>query len=202
MKLFFTRHAETSINVEKRVQMHSHGDITDKGMLQIEDLRERLMRERIDLIISSDSPRCKTTSEEINKVLDKEIIYSKLVREKGNGLWEGKKDNEVSWDSLEGTFETRKAPEGENLMEVRERGRKFLQDLMKNKKYSNLNILVVSHGAFLKVLIGDLIGTDIEKSVLNLFIDHCSLTLVDFDKRYKKGHQIKYVNNIDFQKQD
>lgn len=154
------------------------------------------------MIISSDSPRCKTTSEEVNKVLDKEIIYSKLVREKGNGLWEGKKDNEVSWDSLEGTFETRKAPEGENLMEVRERGRKFLQDLMKNKKYSNLNILVVSHGAFLKVLIGDLIGTDIEKSVLNLFIDHCSLTLVDFDKRYKKGHQIKYVNNIDFQKQD
>jgi broad specificity phosphatase PhoE len=200
MKLFFTRHAETSINVEKRVQMHDHGDITDKGMLQIKDLKDRLREEQIDLIISSDSPRCKITSEEINKILNKEIIYNKLVREKGNGLWEGKRDNEVNWDSLEGTFETRKAPDGENLVEVRDRGRRFLQDLMKNKKYSDLNILVVSHGAFLKVLIGDLIGTDIEKSVFNLLIDHCSLTLVDFDKKYRKGYQIKYVNNLDFQR--
>jgi broad specificity phosphatase PhoE len=85
-------------------------------------------------------------------------------------------------------------------VEVRDRGRRFLQDLMKNKKYSDLNILVVSHGAFLKVLIGDLIGTDIEKSVFNLLIDHCSLTLVDFDKKYRKGYQIKYVNNLDFQR--
>ena len=99
---------------------------------------------------------------------------------------------------MDGNFETRKTPNGESLVEARERGRKFIKKLVSDYKSLNENILVVSHGAFLKILIGDLLGMNLKNSIFKLFIDHCSLTLVEFSSKYKLGYQVKYMNENDF----
>ena len=196
LKLLFTRHGQTIRNVDNIIQGNDHCDLNEKGLEQIKKLVQRLKKENLNIIFSSDSPRCKVTAEEVSKDKNIPIEYSVLLREKDNGEWVGKNHKEVNWDELEGDFETRKVPNGENLVEVRERGRKFIDYL--TEKYKDKTILVVSHGAFLKVLIGDLINTSLKDSIHKLFIDHCSLTLIEFGEKYPEGFQIKFLNETEF----
>ena len=198
VKIFFTRHGQTTRNVDGTIQGNEHGDLNEKGIEQIDKLADRLVMEKITKIISGDSERCKITAKGINKKLDVPIEYTELIREKDNGAWVGKDSKKVNWEELDGNFETRKTPNGESLVEARERGRKFIKKLVSDYKSLNENILVVSHGAFLKILIGDLLGMNLKNSIFKLFIDHCSLTLVEFSSKYKLGYQVKYMNENDF----
>lgn len=194
VKMLFTRHGQTRSNVDKTFQSNEDDNLTEKGLEQIEKLAQRLKNEKIDLILSSDSVRCNKTTEGIRRYHNVPVEYLKILREKDNSSFSGKSAKSMNWESLEGTFETRKTPGGESLLEVRERGRKFLRELLKKYSDEDKTILVVSHGAFLKVLIGDITGTDLRDSIFKLFIDNCSLTLIEFKSSYDNGHQIKYIN--------
>lgn len=196
IRLIITRHGKTKENEEGIIQGHHHGNINDEGFAQISKLVERLQKEKIDLIVSSDISRCDLTTKEITKRINVPVIYSELIREKDNGDLVGKKHKEIDWDSLQGDFETRKAPNGENLKEVRERGRKFLNMLLEDEKFKDKNILMVSHGAFLKVFIGDLLGMSLHNSIFKLQIDHCSLTFVDIEDM--NNYKVTAVNCRDF----
>lgn len=198
VRLLITRHGKTKENVEGIIQGKEHGNLNKEGIKQISKLIKRLKKERIDMIISSDILRCKKTTEEIVKKIKVPIEYSILIREKDNGKLVGKNHKEVNWDDLKGDFETRKAKDGENLREVRERGRKFFKKILKEDSKEDKTILIVSHGAFLKVFIGDLLGMSLYDSIFKLFIDHCSLTEIDIDKKYKEGYQIKFINEKNY----
>jgi len=193
VRILITRHGQTKQNVEGIVQGKDEGDINEKGFRQIKKLINRLKSEKINKILSSDVPRCKTTTIEILKEIKAHVEYSPLIREKDNGELVGKNHKEFSWDDLEGTFETRKAINGENLVEVRERARQFFKILL--KKYGeDETILVVSHGAFLKVFIGDLLGMSLYDSIFKLFIEHCSLTELDIRTKHKEGYRFNFIN--------
>jgi len=195
VKILITRHGQTKQNVDGIVQGKEHGEINDKGFTQIKELIKRLKSEKIDKIISSDIPRCKITTEEILKEIKLPVEYTLIIREKDNGSLVGKSHKNFSWDELSGTFETRKAPDGENLEEVRERGKKFFEDLKERYENSQETILVVSHGAFLKVFIGNLLGMDLYDSIFKLFIEHCSLTELEIDKKHKEGYRFNFIND-------
>lgn len=164
MEIIFVRHGETKNNVSGIIQGPEHGDINEKGKKEIEKVSQILKDEKINVFYSSDIPRCKVTSEEINKFHNLEIKFTKLVREKYNGDWTEKNYKDVNWDQLEGTFETRKVNNGESLIEVRTRARKFSKELIDKYGETDKKILVVSHGAFLKILIGALLGMEIKNS--------------------------------------
>ncbi len=197
VKIFFTRHGQTLENIKGVLMDIESSNFSKKGKEQIKKLAKRLKKESLDFIISSDSPRCKMTAKKIAQKNKIPIYYTKLLREKDNGEWAGRKINEIDWSSLKGNFETTVFPGGENLLQVRERAKKFMKYLLKKYGKTNKNILVVSHGAFLKVLIGTLIGTTLKDSILKLFIDHCSLTMVDFKDTYKEGYIISYINETE-----
>jgi len=159
-------------------------------------LIQRLKKENIHQIISSDIPRCKITSEEILKEIKIPVRYLSLIREKDNGDFIGKNHNEFKWEELSGTFETRKAQNGENLEEVKERGRKFFEHIKEKYKGYHETILVVSHGAFLKVFIGNLLGMNLYDSIFKLFIEHGSLTELEINEKYKEGYRFNFINDI------
>lgn len=194
-KILITRHGQTKENVDGIVQGKEHGNINEKGFEQIKILIKKLKEENINRIISSDIPRCKITTEEILREIDVPVGYTHLIREKDNGDFVGKNHKDFNWEDLSGTFETRKAPNGENLLEVRERARKFFKELLTNYEDSEEKILIVSHGAFLKIFIGNLLGMSLHDSIFKLHIEHCSLTQIDFDKKYDCGYQLKFLNN-------
>jgi broad specificity phosphatase PhoE len=193
MKIIFVRHAETKNNVEGIIQGPEHGDVNEKGQREIEKASESLKNEKIDVFFSSDIPRCKTTSEGINKFHNLSIKYTEMIREKYNGDWTGKNYKEVNWDQLEGTFETRKVNNGESLIDVRDRARKFINELIKQYGNTDKKILVVCHGAFLKILIGDLLNMDIKSSIFNLRINHCSPIKVYFNDMVFENQNHKNV---------
>jgi len=180
MEIIFIRHAETKNNVEGIIQGPEHADINDKGKKEIEKISEALKDERIDSFFSSDIPRCKITSEEINKYHNLPIKYTELIREKYNGDWTGKSYKEVDWNKLKGTFEARKVNNGESLVEVRTRARRFMKELLDQYGDSNKKVLIVSHGAFLKVLIGDLLNMSLKDSIFGIKINHCSPIRISF----------------------
>ncbi len=180
MEVIFIRHAETKNNIDGIIQGPEHGDITENGLKQIEKASELLKNEKIDVFFSSDIPRCKTTSEGINKFHNLQIQYTEMIREKYNGDWTGKNYKEVNWDQLEGTVETKKVNNGESLLDVKVRAGKFVNELIAQYGNTDKTILVVSHGAFLKVLIGGLLNMDLKSSIFNLSIDNCSSIKVYF----------------------
>lgn len=198
VKILITRHGQTKQNVEGTIQGKEHGNVNEKGFKQIQDLILRLKEEKIDKIISSDILRCKITTEEILKELKTPVEYTSLIREKDNGVWIGKNRKEISWDDLDGDFETRKVLGGENLQEVRERGRRFFKQLVKIYGDLDETILVVSHGAFLKVFIGDLLGMSLHNSIFKLFLEHCSLTELEISDNHKGGYRFNFINDSSF----
>lgn len=196
VRVLITRHGQTKQNVDGTVQGKDYGEINEKGFAQIKDLIKRLKTENISRIISSDISRCKITTEEILKDKELPVEYTPLVREKENGSLVGKSHKNFSWDDLPGTFETRKALDGENLEEVRERGKKFFEILKEKYGKSDETILVVSHGAFLKIFIGNLLGMKIYDSIFKLFVEHCSLTELEINEKHKEGFRFTFINDI------
>ncbi len=196
VRILITRHGQTKQNVEGTIQGREHGEINEKGFAQIRALIKRLKTEKIDRIISSDIPRCKITAEEILKEIDVPIEYTSIIREKNNGSLVGKNHKDFSWEDLPGTFETRKAPGGESLEEVRKRGNDFFKNLKEKYGKSNETILVISHGAFLKVFIGNLLGMNLYDSIFKLFIEHCSLTELEIDEKHKEGYRFNFINDF------
>ncbi len=197
MRILFIRHAQTKDN-EKDIIQDGKSELNEKGMEQISKLAKRLEKEKVDQIISSDFDRCRITAEKISEFLNIPIEFNVFLREKNDGDWVGKSGKEVNWDSLEGTLESRRAPRGENLIEVRERGRKFFQELLEKFKDTEKAILVVSHATILRILVGDLLGMDIKDSIFNFVLDNCSITEIDIKEKYKKGYRIASLNEKSF----
>lgn len=198
MRLLITRHGKTKYNQTGIIQGKRHGSVDELGFKQISKLIERIKKENITRIISSDIPRCKTTTEEILKVFDVPVEYTELIREKDNGDFVGKHKDEVDWSSLGEDFDNRRPPNGESLVMVRKRGRKFFKELLKKYRDTNEVILMVSHGAFLKVFLGDLLGMNLYNSIFKIFIEHCSLTEIEINKKYKEGYHLKFLNEKNY----
>ena len=199
MKLMITRHAQTRNNEEGRTHDEKlPTEITEEGFLQIKRLIGRLKKEKISRMICSDLDRCRMTAKEIMLEIHSDIEYTPLIREKENGDFGGMKHKDINWDGLKGDFETRKAPNGESLIEVRERARKFFSELLEKHGDSDETILMISHGAFLKVFIGDLLGMNLHDSIFKLFVEHCSLSEIEINPKYKAGYQMRFLNEKDF----
>jgi broad specificity phosphatase PhoE len=196
VKFLIARHGQTKQNVEGVAQGKDDGEITEQGHKQIQRLVQRLKKEKISGIISSNLLRCKITTEKILKEIKTPVKYTSLIREKDNGNLVGKSYEEFSWDDLPGTFEARKAPEGESLEDVRERGRNFFEEILERYREDESIILIVSHGTFLRVFIGNLLGMSLYDSIFKLFIEHCSLTELEINPRYKEGYRFNFINDI------
>ncbi len=197
MRILIARHAQTKEN-ENNIIQDGKASLNEKGLEQISHLVKRLEKEKLDLVISSDFDRCKITAEKIAEKFNIPIEYDNLLREKYDGDWIGKSTKEVNWDALEGTIETRRAPNGENPIEVRERARKFFKKILDKYKETDKTILIVSHATILRLFVGDILGLSIEDSIFNFTLDNCSLTEIDVNPKYRKGHRITYLNEKNF----
>jgi broad specificity phosphatase PhoE len=190
IKVFLTRHVETEENALQMSQSDNSAKFTKIGLSHLDLLKKRISKEKIDLIISSDLPRALHTAEELKFVLKAPLKTSILLREKSNGEWSGKKHSEINWDSLGNDFENRKPPGGESLIEVKSRALNFLKNL---DNFENKTILLVTHGAFSKILLGCILKKSIRESIFNLKVDHCSLSCFEI---IDGVYNLNFINNL------
>ena len=110
--------------------------------------------EKIDAIFSSDLKRAKDTTHEIVKFHNIPIHYTVEIRERKMGIFEGKHEEEFFRTVDESKLpRTQYKPEGgESFVEVKKRAQDFINKLFKN--YKGKTVLVVSHGGFIKMMLG------------------------------------------------
>ena len=148
-KYFVMRHGQSKSNhgnYTLSTPEESEG-LTELGKKQAIHSAQKLKKEKIDIIISSDLPRAMQTAQAVADVLaiDKEkIIYDKKFREINTGIFNKKPNKEYhayTGDYLSKFSKT--PPEGENLMDLKKRVMDALYEL--EEKYKGKNILLVNH---------------------------------------------------------
>lgn len=164
MKLILARHGETIEGEKDIILGQMGGNLSAKGKIESKKIANFIKKEKINpnLIISSDLKRAKETAQIISKILNLPINYNKLVRERSAGIIQGKKEKSIDWKNYEKkSLEYRKHLGGESFLNVKRRAEKFLKQI-KNKKGT---AILVSHSAFLLMLISEFYKMPIEKSL-------------------------------------
>ncbi len=181
-KLLLVRHGITEFNSTQRFAGYSDVELSTDGIRQVEKLRDRLAKEKIDAVFCSDLKRAVVTAEVISSGHKVRIVTCSELREINYGDAEGLTFREMGHRYPEVTEAIRnfslevKFPGGESFEEFIARTSTFLDRL--NKYSPEQTILIVSHSGPLRVLICNLLGID--QSYWRQFrCDNASLSIVE-----------------------
>jgi broad specificity phosphatase PhoE len=154
MKIYFVRHGSTD-SLEKRISQPNNEPLNSTGIEQSKKLAIKFSKINFDLVVSSPHTRALQTAQ----ILAKDVVINDLFAEvkKSKEVIGQPKDNENIKNILKKIGEmylvdpTWHYSDEENFEDLKNRGMKALEFLkMQNKE----NILVVSHGNFIALMIG------------------------------------------------
>lgn len=155
-------------------------ELSPEGCIQVELLRERLMKYNIDALYSSNLVRAKQTAEILNKTLGLEHRIREELKEISFGLMEGKSDEYNEEHFRDFKIEQQKLledipyPGGENGTSVYERAMPVIQEIVQS---GNQNIVIVTHGGTIRVLLAALFGRNQAKRFLfGVSVENTSIT--------------------------
>lgn len=145
MKIYIVRHGEVPHNVQKQYN-NQNEDLTEKGIKQAEELKEKIRNIDYDIIISSPLVRAIHTAEIIN-INNKEIIIDNRLEERNPGSLSGQSlevtNREKYWNyNTEIQYGT-----SENIKDFVKRVYDFLEEL-KTKDYKS--VIIVAHSGVSK----------------------------------------------------
>ena len=196
LRIVLLRHGETVYNREKRLQSPKVS-LTEEGKEQIFKLKERLIKFNFDEIISSDERRAIESAEIISRWSKKNFKKISLIREKSSGDFSDKLVSEVDWSLVNGSFLDKKIPGGDSVQDVIVRASDFFK--MLNQFEQGKNILVISHGTFLRVLFCLIFNKDIKEYLLDYEFPNSSYIVISRSESGKwileKSPLIKKANN-------
>ena len=168
IRMIFVRHGETLWNQELRYQGQQDSPLSPAGIRQAQKVGEFLSEREVDAVYSSDLKRALFTAQTIARHHHINPSVDQRLREMSFGLWEGLTREEVVkrypelWSArLQNSLETR-IPDGELPGEVVTRFQSFLQEC--TAKDEGQTIVVVSHGAALRLVIASLLHIPLGKS--------------------------------------
>ena len=163
-RYFIFRHGHSEVQVEKaagRPVKDKDCGLTIEGREEVSASAQKLKKEAIDLIVSSDVERAKQTAEIVGRIVGAKIIFDKRLREFDAGELNGQSSEKI-WEYL---CEQEDAiavamPNGESLFDVKRRAYECLAFL--DKKYKNQTIVIISHEFPLMLLEWTLKGMELE----------------------------------------
>jgi 2,3-bisphosphoglycerate-dependent phosphoglycerate mutase len=160
MRVYFVRHGTTEAN-ERNVSQGSNEPLSPHGKRQSALLATRFKKITLDQIISSDHLRARETADEISKQTGIPVTISRYFREvrrpsELDGISYDSEEYLQAFSKIENNWHKKgwKYSDEESFHEMKERAIKALAYIVKSKKD---DVLVVSHGNFLKALIGVMI---------------------------------------------
>ncbi|HLR09570.1 MAG TPA: histidine phosphatase family protein [Bacillota bacterium] len=167
-KIGFVRHGVTAWNKERRAQGISDVPLDEEGFAEAERVGERLRTDDWDIIFTSDLMRARQTAEAIAERMGMARVHPDFrLRERSFGEVEGTTEEERIAEWGENWYERDLGIEA--YEDVVARGMDFLHDVI--TAHSEKNILVVSHGAFIKYLLMELVThAPVEESLDNTSI--------------------------------
>jgi broad specificity phosphatase PhoE len=165
-------------------------ELSNEGRLQAELLRDRLQYYDIDALYSSNLLRAKQTAEILNEALLLPHDIREEIREISFGLLEGKSDeyNEEHFrdfkEEQKKLLEDIPYPGGENGTSVYERAMPIIQEIVQSGKK---NIVVVTHGGTIRVLLAALFGRNQAKRFLfGVSLENTGITQLVYNNQYDR----------------
>lgn len=169
MKIYIVRHGQVPHNALGQYNTFDE-DLTELGITQAEELRDKIKNVNFDIIICSPLNRAKHTAEIIN-IHNNKIIYDDRIRERNCGDLSGKPlevtNREEYWN-----YNTKiKYGTSENIKLFFERVYDFLDEL-KAKEYRS--VLIVAHSGVSKAFSGYFEGIK-DGRFLNRGLKNCEI---------------------------
>jgi probable phosphoglycerate mutase len=182
----FVRHGVTDWNKEGRAQGQNDVPLNAEGLLQAERLARRLAIEEWQHIFSSDLQRAATTADTIAKAMGRSVDrLDSRIREKSHGRLDGTTEADrierwgSNWRDLDHQEETTE--------QVVARSLSFIEEA--TTEFADKRLLVVSHGAWIRTILGVLLPDLDIKPLLNT-----SLTVV---RRKQNGWVCERFNCVE-----
>lgn len=158
MRVYFVRHGESEEN-KSNVYGDEHSKLTLAGHEQARFVAERFTHIPIDLILSSDMERAQKTAQAISEAVGQDIEYSPLLREaRPPQETKGKEYYSPEAIALRTELLTKWVEDEswhysdeENLFDLKTRAHAALEYI---REHEADDVLVVTHGTFLRMMIG------------------------------------------------
>ena len=169
MKVYIVRHGEVPHNALKQYN-NQNEDLTEKGIKQAEELREKIKAINYDIVICSPLVRAKHTADIIN-VKEQEIIIDNRLEERNPGSLSGQSLDVTNRDEYWNYYTELQYGTSENIQKFFKRVYNFLDEL-KTKNYET--VLVVAHSGVSKAFSGYFEGIQ-DGKLLNRGLKNCEI---------------------------
>ena len=141
-RLLLVRHGETVDNVNQIMQGQTQGELTQKGVLQAEELAQQMRDEFIDVFVSSDLKRSIDTCRIIAQLHGLPVVQTPLLRERDWGGFTGRFIPDLKDETWPDDIES--------ITDLRTRAKAFLDFIC--EQYPGKTVLAVGHGIINKAI--------------------------------------------------
>lgn len=196
MKLILVRHGETFENLKGISQGHMNSQLTPKGVEQANKVADRLKHMNINIAYSSDLDRALNTCKKILKHHpNTKLITSKVLREQGKGIFEGKthkERNEIFKDD-DTPYYLWHPEGGERLIDVWDNVKKLIDKIRNN--YTDKDILIVSHGGPIACILTQFHNKSIEEFG-DYLPNNTAISIINIDEGHITFEKINCASHL------
>jgi broad specificity phosphatase PhoE len=182
-RVLFVRHGATVLSAEDRYAGSVDAALSDDGRAQARALGKRLAAEPLAAVYASPMSRTQETARWIVDGRGLDVAAVPELRETDHGHWEGKTRDEIRaafpdeyarWERDPFTF----APtHGETGLHVLARALPAFLAIV--DRHPDATVLVVSHKATIRLVIGELLGVELRGYRDRLDMSPCGLNILD-----------------------
>lgn len=182
-RLYLIRHGEVVGAGTPRYNGHADVALTERGVAQYHELKERFRDARITACYTSDLTRCVTGARILGEHLGVEPIANRSLRELNIGVWEGLTWEEIiarypdQWQARLDDLVNYRVPAGENLIDLNSRAMPVINRIV--EQHRGEDVLVVGHGGINRVILLNAIGAPLA-SLFAIEQSYACLNIIDY----------------------
>ena len=194
-RIHLIRHGQVEGFDQPRYNGQADVALTDVGVEQYHQLKDRLADSHISACYASDLGRCVAGAGIICHQFCIDPVFRRELRELNIGIWEGITWNEIStrwpeeWQARLADLVNYRVPGGENLLDVRSRVMPVIDGIV--ARHRDEEVLVVAHGGVNRLILLEALGAPLS-SLFAIDQHYACLNIIDY---YADGNAVvKLVN--------
>jgi alpha-ribazole phosphatase len=194
-RVYLIRHGEVAGAGTPRYNGHADVALSERGVAQYHQMKERFADARISACYTSDLSRCAIGAEIIGRHLGVTPVQERNLRELDIGIWEGKTWAELQasypqeWRARLADIVNYRVPQGENLRDLNDRIMPVMEGIV--ARHRGEEVLVVAHGGANRVILLNAIGAPLA-ALFNIEQHYCCLNIIDY---YADGKSVVKLLN-------
>lgn len=187
LRLIFIRHGQSEANLlhefSNRGWKHP---LTETGRRQAEALAIHLEHEHVTHVYSSPVMRAVQTSQILCACWQASFTITEALREYDVGIFEGRSTDD-GWQAKQQVEEawyvrgetSRSLPDGESYLDIRARFVPFIDSLVRDERYFNATLALVSHGGLFNAMLPEVISNLPREALFERPFSNCGYAIAE-----------------------